>query len=75
MTLCRSFRRPESSTRPSGRTGDEDDDLQKAIAASMESSQDDVKRRSQMTQEEDDLARALRMSEEEDKQRDDCLDI
>jgi epsin len=57
---------------PAGRPrrgGDEDEDLQRAIEASMNSNEDEAKRRSLQNQEEDDLAKALRLSKEEDARK------
>ena len=51
------------------RTGNEDDDLQKAIAESMRMQEEEASRRSQVTKEEDDFQRALRLSEEEEARR------
>ncbi|KAL7422772.1 hypothetical protein Q5752_002067 [Cryptotrichosporon argae] len=52
-----------------GRNRDEDEDLQRALAESLESGQDDERRRSQRMKEEDELQRAIRLSEEEDARR------
>lgn len=51
------------------RSGNEDDDLQKAIAESMRMQEDEAMRRSQVSQEDDDFKRALRLSEEEEAKR------
>ncbi|ORX38485.1 hypothetical protein BD324DRAFT_577472 [Kockovaella imperatae] len=51
------------------RSGDEDDDLQKAIAESMRMQEEEAARRSQVTKEEDDFQRALRLSKEEEEKR------
>ncbi|WVR00026.1 hypothetical protein IAU59_007168 [Kwoniella sp. CBS 9459] len=56
------------------RNRNEDDDLQRAIEESKRMSEDEAKRRSQVTKEEDDLRRALRMSEEEEERRKRDLD-
>ncbi|WWC71541.1 uncharacterized protein I206_105499 [Kwoniella pini CBS 10737] len=51
------------------RSRDEEDDLAKAIEESKRMSEDEAKRRSQLTKEEDDLRRAMRLSEEEEEKR------
>ncbi|WWD02611.1 hypothetical protein V865_000651 [Kwoniella europaea PYCC6329] len=56
------------------RNRNEDDDLQKAIEESKRMSEDEAKRRSQITKEEDDLRRALRLSEEDEEKRKKELD-
>lgn len=48
---------------------DEDEDLQRALQESMDTSQEEEKRRSQRVKEEDDLAKAIRLSEEEDARK------
>lgn len=60
-------RRPPG--RGNGRSGNEDDDLQKAIADSLHMQEDEERRRGRQTQEEDDLAKALRASEDEEARR------
>ncbi|WWC90679.1 uncharacterized protein L201_005615 [Kwoniella dendrophila CBS 6074] len=52
-----------------GRSRNEEDDLQKAIEESKRMSEDEAKRRSQITKEEDDLRRAMRLSEEDEERR------
>lgn len=55
--------------RAAGRNRDDDEELQRAIQASMDSTADDDRRRSQRVKEDDDLQKAIKLSEEEDAKR------
>lgn len=52
-----------------GASRDEDDDLRRALQASMDSEAEENRRRSQRRDEDDDLAKAIRLSEEEEQKR------
>lgn len=64
-----SWRDQERRPTPRRNDGDEDADLQRALAESMQNAQDEDRRRSQQQREEDELQRALRLSEEEEAKR------
>ncbi|BEI89667.1 uncharacterized protein CcaverHIS019_0210290 [Cutaneotrichosporon cavernicola] len=58
--------RPANYRNPSR---EEDDDLQRALQESMDTSREEDKRRSQRVKEEDDLQKALRLSEEDEARK------
>ena len=60
---------PQPRRERPGKSRDEDDDLQRAIAESLNMQEEEAKRRSQVSQEEDDFRKAVRMSEEEEAKR------
>lgn len=60
--------RPRSRSLPQRRRHDEDDDLARALEASMRS-QEDEQRRLRAGQSDDDLSKALKLSQEEDERR------
>jgi epsin len=51
------------------RRGDEDDEIKRAIQASMDTNADDERRRNQRQQEDDELSRAIRASEDAEAKR------
>lgn len=64
--------RPTNGPGPSGTSGrnrDEDEDLQRALQASMDTNADEARRRNQELQEEDELQKAIRLSEDEEAKR------